>query len=155
MDVDPTGLLFDCTAARTVVLARRPANGCAVECVVSDVVWGDVVRLLRWATADPRDDPGLRAGTWERLAVACADLLRRLPGLCDEIAEPWGIDGPAVPPGLDAPARIDRAAGRIAELLGSPYPVPLRALAAEVDALGSAAFQALAGDAGPAVRTVP
>ncbi|MCF6744511.1 hypothetical protein E9529_09505 [Blastococcus sp. KM273128] len=145
MDDDATGQLFDATAARTVVLARRPPGACAVECVVSDVVWGEVVRLLRWATAGTRGDRTLQVGAWWRLAGGCADLLRRLPRLCDEIAEPWGLDGGApVPPELDAGDRIALAADRVVALLQSPRPVPLRTLAAEVDALGSAALSALA-----------
>ncbi|MGY1848158.1 hypothetical protein [Blastococcus sp. SYSU DS1021] len=148
-----TDLLFDSAAARTVVLARRPAGGCAVECVVSDVVWSDVVRLLRWATADTRHDLALETGAWWRLAAACADLLGRLPGLCDELAEPWGIDGSvAVPPELDARARIAWSADRVVRLLRAPHPVPLRTLAAEIDVLGAAAVQALAGSAAPVVR---
>ncbi|MGY1722050.1 hypothetical protein [Blastococcus sp. SYSU DS0533] len=145
MDDDATGLLFDVTAARTVVLARRPPGACAVECVVSDVVWGEVVRLLRWATAGTGHDHALQVGAWWRLAGGCAELLRRLPGLCDEIAEPWGLDGgAAVPPELDPSDRIALVAGRVVALLRSPRPVPLRTLAAEIDALGSAAVAALA-----------
>ncbi len=82
------------------------------------------------------------------LAAACADVLRRLPGLLDELGEPWAgelVDPPRDDDGaVDGPARVERAADRLAALLVSPEPVPLRRLAAEVDALGAAALSALA-----------
>jgi hypothetical protein len=142
---DRTGWLFDPTAAHDVVLARRPAGGSVVDDVVSDVVWRDVVRLLRWASADARGATSLEAGAWWRLAAGSADLLRRMPGLCAEIAEPWGMQTPAsAPEELPAADRIALVAGRLAALVRSPVPVPLRALAAEIDALGEAAISALA-----------
>jgi hypothetical protein len=148
MDEDPRRHLFDPTTSHLLVLARRPARASAVAGVVSDVVWHDVVRLLRWATADTRGTADLDTGRWWRLAAACADVLRRLPGLLDELGEPWA--GELVDPprddddAVDGPARVERAADRLAALLVSPDPVPLRRLAAEVDALGAAALSALA-----------
>ncbi len=144
---DTTRWLFDPATTRALVLARRPAGGRPVEDVVSDVVWGEVVRLLRWASAGTQGSAALRAGSWWRLAAGCAALLRRLPALSAEIAEPWAV----VPPpssldGVPADARVGVVAGRLAALLRSGQPVPLRRLAAEVDALGQAAVQALAAD---------
>lgn len=140
--------LFDPDATRALVLARRPPGGRAVEDVVSDVVWGEVVRLLRFATAGARAPAALRAGSWWRLAAGCAALLRRLPALSAEIAEPWALEPqPPGPDGVPAEARVAVVVGRLADLLRSGQPVPLRRLAAEVDALGEAAVQALAADA--------
>lgn len=149
MDDDPARWLFDPTTARELVLARRPGGRLVpVRCVVSDVVWGDVVRLLRWASAATHGDPALAAGTWWRLAASCADLLRRLPGLSDELAEPWALDVEvSLPPDLSPTDRIEAAAGRLAALLLGHEPVPLRRLAAEVDALGAAAVSAVADTA--------
>jgi hypothetical protein len=142
MDRDPRHLLFDPPAAHRMVLARRPPRASAVVGVVSDVVWRDVVGLLRWATADTHGAGGLDMGRWWRLAAACADLLRRLPGLVDELAEPSVGDLPDDP--LRGEESVATAADRLAALLVSVEPVPLRRLAVEVDALGAAAIAALA-----------
>ena len=116
----------------------------AVRCVVSDVVWSEVVVLLRWARASTSEATALETGVLWRLAAACGDLLRRLPALSDEIAEPWQpIPSADLLPELPAPARIDRVAGRLTQMLRAPEPVPLRTLATEVDALGEAAIGAL------------
>ncbi|SEO45484.1 hypothetical protein [Trujillonella endophytica] len=147
--------LFDPATAHATVLAHRPAGCTAVECVVSDAVWADVVGLLRWADAGTRVPAPLAAGTWWRLATGCAALLRRLPGLCAELDEPWAVQGL---PGEDerpAAERLIRATGRLAGLLSAPAPVPLRRLASAVDALGAAAIAVLvetgcAGGARPA-----
>ena len=136
--------LFDPTTTRRLVLAHRPPEPSAVMCVVSDVVWQDVVRLLRWATADTGRAAELELARWWRLAAGCADLLRRLPALSDELSEPWrptpgpvGADGPAV-------TRVDAVVVRLTRLLRSPDPLPLRVLAVEIDALGAAAIGTLA-----------
>ncbi|RBY87800.1 hypothetical protein [Blastococcus sp. TF02A-30] len=137
--------LFDPATTHDLVLAHRPERSAPVEAVVSDVVWGEVVRLLRWASAGTGGAPELEAGAWWRLAASCADLLRRLPGLSAEIAQPWTMEPPAaVPAGLPPAARVALLTDRLAALLLSGRPVPLRALATEVDALGEAAIQALA-----------
>ena len=148
MDDDLRRWLFDPTTAHRLVLARRPFPRSAVVCVVSDVVWHDVVRLLRWATASTGGLTELESGRLWRLAASCAHLLRRLPGLCDELGEHWD------PTAFDAPdrkmseaggeARVERAAARLAALLRSGDPVPLQCLGAEIDALGAAAISALA-----------
>ena len=144
MDDESGAWLFDPATTRQLVLARRPPGRSAVDCVVSDVVWSEVVCLLRWARASTRGTT-IETGTWWRLAACCADLLRRLPGLSAEISEPWGIDGPAeTPPGMAATARMELVAGRLAGLLRSSGPVPLRTLAGEIDALGESAIHALA-----------
>jgi hypothetical protein len=111
--------------------------------VVSDVVWQEVVSLLRWSAATT-GSADVDAGRWWRLAAGCADLLRRLPGLCDELGEPWGVSAPAEDPELPGTTRAAFAAVRLAALLRAREPVPLRRLAGEVDALGAAAISALA-----------
>ena len=110
----------------------------------SDVVWTEVVRLLRWSAAGTHGTPSLQAGTWWRLAAGCADLLRRLPGLSAELGEGWTRE-----PEPDADAdrtgteRVQRAATRLTGLLHSTGPVPLHRLATGVDQLGAAAISAL------------
>ena len=154
-------LLFDPATARRLVLGRRPAPRPAgrtvVATVVSDLVWTEVVQLLRWAAAAPHAAPGLRAGAWARLAAGCADLLHRLPSLADELGECWsGADEPA--DGDDRPVdeRVRRATERLAAALLGTGPLDLRRTAALVDALGGSAVAALAEDswhrlpAGPA-----
>ncbi len=148
LDPDAGRWLFDPDASRALVLARRPPGSRPVGDVVSDVVWGEVVRLLRWAAAGTRATAAVRTGAWWRLAAGCAALLRRMPALSAEIAEPWSIDPPvAPPPGVPAAERVPLVAARLAELLHSGRPVPLRHLAAEVDALGEAAVLAIAASA--------
>ncbi len=140
-----SGWLFDPLATRAMVLARRSPGGRPVDDVVSDVVWGEVVRLLRFASAGASARGALRSGSWWRLAAGCAALLRRMPAFSAEVSEPWSVDPPAALPAGTPPAdRVGLVAGRLAALLRSGRPVPLRSLAAEVDALGEAAVQALA-----------
>jgi hypothetical protein len=141
---EPGNWLFDPSATRRLVLAHRGDGDPAVRCVVSDVVWSEVVVLLRWARAGTAGTPGSETGVLWRLAAGCGDLLRRLPALSDEIDEPWR-PAPSVDflGHLSARARVDRAAGRLTRLLTAPGPVPLRRLAVEVDALGEAAIGAL------------
>jgi hypothetical protein len=137
--------LFDPRAARALVLAHRPPAASAVAAVVSDTVWTGVLRLLRWAAADPQGVATRQTGTWWRLATGCADLLRRLPALGDEAGEPYphhGREDDAV--GHRPAERIAHAAERLAGLWRSPAPVPLALLAVRVDALGAAAVGALA-----------
>jgi hypothetical protein len=137
--------LFDPPAAHALVLAHRPPAATAVAAVVSDAVWSDVVRLLRWATADPQGDSARQTGTWWRLAAGCADLLRRLPGLGDEVEEPYLSAEPSDRAGDLSPGqRMTAAAADLAGLLNTPIRVPLAVLAARVDALGAAAVSALA-----------
>ncbi|MGY1832457.1 hypothetical protein ACI8AA_18750 [Geodermatophilus sp. SYSU D01180] len=150
MDRDTAPWLFDPAATRALVLARRSPGDGPVGDVVSDVVWGEVVRLLRWAAAGESGPPELRRGTWWRLAAESAALLRRLPALSAEIDQPWSLVPPApAEPGVDPAGRIGRGAHRLTELLRSGEPVPLRVLAAEVDALGEAAVQAIAATSFP------
>jgi hypothetical protein len=144
--------LFDPDASHDLVLGRRPCPHTAVRCVVSDVVWGEVVCLLRWANAGTGGSAALRTGTWWRLAAHCAALLRRFPALSAEIDEPWCTTPPVHLPGATGAERVDAAAARLAALLRSPEQVPLCAVAAEIDALGGAAVTALAEHA---VCTVP
>ena len=140
MDDDLRQTLFDPDAAHDLVLAHRPPVTTAVQGGVSDDVWGEVVRLLRWATADTGGSAALEAGTWWRLAVGCADFLRRYHGLS---AEPWDVlSAPDLP--AAGVGRVTAAAERLAALLYAARPLPLGRLAAEVDALGEAALLALA-----------
>jgi hypothetical protein len=143
MDDDLRARLFDPAGAHRLVLGRRPPGSSAMASVVSDAVWQEVVRLLRWAAADTAG-AGTDAGRWWRLAGGCADLLRRLPALCDELGEPWSVTGPVDTPDLAGAARVAVVSGRLAALLRSSDPVPLRRLAGDVDALGAAAISALA-----------
>ena len=136
--------LFDPQAAHGLVLARRPPSRSAVACVVSDVVWHEVVVLLRWAAAGTRGTPEVEAGRWWRLAAGCADLLRRLPALSDELEEPWQEVGPVEVQAGSGRERVERVADRLWRLLRSSGPLPLAVLATEVDALGAAAISVLA-----------
>jgi hypothetical protein len=146
MDDELRSRLFDPDAAHDLVLAHRPTVPSAVQGVVSDVVWGDVVRLLRWATAETGGTPALATGTWWRLAAESAAFLRRYPGLSAEIAEPWDVVPAPELTGTGA-QRVTAAAERLIALLHGTGPLPLRRLAAEVDALGAAAIGALAEQA--------
>jgi hypothetical protein len=143
MDDELRRSLFDPDTAHDLVLAHRPPVRGAVHGVVSDVVWGEVVRLLRWATAETGGSPALETGTWWRLAAECAAFLRRYPGLSAEIAEPWDVVPAPELAGAGA-QRVAAAADRLTALLHAADPLPLRRLAAEIDALGAAAIGALA-----------
>ena len=147
MDDELRTRLFDPQAAHGLVLARRPPSRSAVACVVSDVVWHDVVVLLRWAAAGTHGAPELEAGRMWRLATGCADLLRRLPGLSDELEEPWQPVDPAPDPVPAGAGGVEQVALRLERLLRSPAPLPLAVLAVEIDALGAAAIGALADSA--------
>jgi len=143
VDDDLRQLLFHPDGAHELVLARRPPSCTPVTCVVSDVVWQDVVQLLRWSAATT-SSTHVDAGRWWRLAAGCAELLRRLPGLCDELGEPWDPAAPADDAELPGTVRVAFSTMRLTRLLRTPEPVPLRELAGEVDALGAAAISALA-----------
>ncbi len=147
MDDESRRGLFDPTTAHRLVLARRPDPVSAVSCVVSDVVWQEVVVLLRWATASTGGARDLESGRWWRLAAACADLLRRLPALGDEAGEPWRPADRAGAPTSAGTVRAARATDRLLALLESPEPVPLARLAVEIDELGAAAISAYADEA--------
>ena len=144
MDDDLRNRLFDPRATQGLVLAHRSPSRSAVADVVSDVVWQEVVVLLRWAAAGTGRTPELAAGRWWRLAAGCADLLRRLPSLSDELEEPWQEPGPVEVPAGTGEERVRRATDRLWRLLRSPGPLPLAVLAPAVDALGAAAVAALA-----------
>src|SRR4051794_25100440 len=118
MDDDLRTRLFDPAAAHDLVLGRRPRVPTAVQGVVSDVVWGEVVGLLRWATADTGGSAALETGTWWRLAAGCAEFLRRYPGLSAELDEAWDVVALPELPGTGA-ARVAAAAERLAVLLSA------------------------------------
>jgi hypothetical protein len=160
MEDAPRHWLFDPTTTHGLVLAHRPRDRSAMHCVVSDVVWHEVVGLLRWAAADTGGAARLDSGRWWRLAAGCADLLRRLPGLSDELGEAWRPIDPVTTgsPAADetsGTSRVTATAGRLARLLRSPGPLPLAALASEIDALGAAAVSALADQTSWAVPGLP
>ncbi|WP_299952629.1 hypothetical protein [uncultured Modestobacter sp.] len=150
--------LYDPSAGDLLVRAHRPPSAGAAADVVSDAVWRDVLRLVRWAAATLDCAPGLLAGTAWRTAATSAALLRRLPGLCVAAGLAW----PGVPVGPgDADdsgrARLRTATDRLAALLGSPDaelgdPVLLAAVAADVDAVGAAAIALLAEETDWTVR---
>ena len=152
MDASTRHWLYDPATTRRLVIAHRPAATSVVSVVVSDLVWGDVVRLLRWADAGIRSDGELAAGTWWRLAGSCAELLRRLPGLCAEVGEPWSVPATDHDGGAPGRVRVSRTAERLAAQLRSDRPLPLALLAGEVDALGAASISALSEDS---VWTLP
>src|SRR3954453_10162730 len=143
MDDDLRQWLFDPGDAHRLVLGPRPPDASAMTNVVSDVVWQDVVHLLRWSAATTTSTE-VDAERWWRLAAACADLLHRLPALCDELGEPWSVTAPGYDADLPAPVRVAFTTVRLAALLRTRNPVPLRRLAGEVDALGAAAISAFA-----------
>jgi len=144
MDDDLRSRLFDPSGSQAMVLAHRPPGGSAVDAVVSDAVWQEVVALLRWTAASTTGSPELDPGRWWRLAVGCADLLRRLPGLCDELGQEWGRPAVSDGDGPDAFTRVEHGAERLLGLLRQGTPVDLRTVAGEVDALGAAAIAAYA-----------
>jgi hypothetical protein len=144
MDDDLRPWLFDPATTRGLVLNRRPAERTALTCVVSDAVWQDVVRLLRWAAADTGGAGPLDTGRWWRLAAGCADLLRRLPGLSDELGEPWRPADRVEAGNGSGAARVEAAVARLAALLRSSDPLPLGVLAEEIDTLGAASISTLA-----------
>lgn len=145
MDASTRRWLYDPATTSRLVLGHRPA-GPVVSVVVSDLVWGDVVRLLRWADAGIRSDGDVAAGTWWRLAASCADLLRRLPGLCAEVGEAWSIPAPPDDGEAGGRVRVALAAAHLGVQLRDGRPLALAALAGEVDALGAAAISALVED---------
>jgi hypothetical protein len=154
MDEDLRHALFDPAGAHRLVLARRPAGSPPLTCVVSDVVWQDVVQLLRWSAATT-SRAEVDAGRWWRLAAGCAALLRRLPGMCDELGEPWGPTASPDDAELPGTDRLALATARLAALLRTPEPVPFRLLAGDVDALGAAAISALAQTSSWALPATP
>ncbi|WP_369139395.1 hypothetical protein [Modestobacter versicolor] len=144
--------LYDPSLGGVLVRSHRSPTAGAAGIVVSDVVWSDVLGVLRWADATLSCPPELRAGTAWRTAATAAGLLRRLPGLCREA----GVDWPGAVPGATSPeapatVRLRTAADRLALRLCSPeegVAGPLsRAvgdLAGELDEVGAAAIAVLA-----------
>src|SRR3954447_5399889 len=131
MDDELRRWLYDPQDAHRFVLGRRPPDPDVVACVVSDAVWHQVIHLRRWSAATT-SSASVDAGRWWRLAAGCADLLRRLPGLCDELGDPWGPRAPADEAGLPGTVRVAFSTIRLARLLRTAEPVPLRELAGEV-----------------------
>ena len=152
--------LYDPALSGVLVRAHRPAASGAARAVVSDAVWSDVLTLLRWAEATLRCPADLRDGTAWRTASNAAALLRRLPGLCDELGVGW----PGPEPGPDpvdgmASQRRRTSADRLTLLLCTPEPsaagrLPdaVGTLADAVDEVGAAALAVLTEHADWAVH---
>ena len=127
---------------------RSPAGGPADD-VVSDVLWSDVLGLLRWAEAALGCPPALVEGAAWRTAAAAAALLRRLPVLCAEAGLAWpGVQGDPDGVPLPARARLAAAADRLAALLcarpaGVTWSDLVERVAADVEAIGAAAIALL------------
>jgi hypothetical protein len=144
--------LYDPALGGVLVRAHRSPAAGAASSVVSDVVWSDVLRVLRWAEATLRCPPDQLGRTAWRTAAASAALLRRLPGLCAEAGVAW--PGPAAAPAaaeVPAPLRLRTAADRLALRLWSPEEGsagPLRTalddLARDLDEVGASAIAVLA-----------
>jgi len=133
------------------VRAHRPPAAGAARTVVSDAVWSDVLGLLRWAEATLTCPADLTSGTAWRTAAGAAALLRRLPGLCDELGLVWpGAQPGAEPEGGAAAQRLRTAVDRLAVLLCSPdvgavdrLAATVVTLARDVDEVGAAAIAVL------------
>jgi hypothetical protein len=141
--------LYDPSLGGVLVRAHRaPATG-AAERVVSDVLWNDVLTVVRWAEATLTCPPRLAGRTAWRAAAAAAALLGRLPTLCAEAGMPWPGPAPALA-GAETPAiRLRTAADRLARRLCSPEdgmtsPDEVGELARDVDEVGAAAIAVLA-----------
>jgi hypothetical protein len=144
--------LYDPSLGGVLVRAHRSPGGGAAGSVVSDLLWSDVLQVLRWADAALNCPPGLAGPTAWRAAAAAAALLRRLPSLCAETGVPW--TGPSRPPDTGAGAAPDRlraAADRLAlrlcspeEGMTGPRPTEVGDLARDVDEVGAAAIALVA-----------
>lgn len=144
----PDSWLYDPMSSGEVVRAHRPAGGGAATCVVSDVFWGDVLSLVRWARATLDCPADVRPGVAWRTAAAAAALLRRLPSLCDELGEPWSAGGSGSRAAGPARQALQRSTDRLVDRLRTPGDrTPVHELAADVDALGAAAVAVLVADA--------
>ncbi|NEK93404.1 hypothetical protein GCU67_04320 [Modestobacter muralis] len=142
--------LYDPAVGGVLVRAHRSPEGGPADDVVSDVLWSEVLGLLRWAEAALGCPPPLVEGAAWRTAATAAALLRRLPVLCAEAGLAWpGVrcdPDEAVLPGRE---RLAAAADRLAGLLCTrPADVGLLELvelvATDVDAIGAAAIALLA-----------
>ncbi|MCZ2838263.1 hypothetical protein [Modestobacter sp. VKM Ac-2985] len=147
--------LYDPSAGGLLVRAHRPSSAGAVGAAVSDVLWTDVLRVVRWATATLDCRPVLVDGTAWRTAAASAGLLRRLPGLCGEVGLTWG--GVAATSGTEGSARerLRGATDRLSGHLRSPADEVVDAdllAAVAADAVGAAAVALLAEEADWRVR---
>jgi len=141
--------LYDPAVGGLLVRAHRsPAGGPAGD-VVSDLLWSDVLGLLRWAEATLGCPAALAAGAAWRTAAAAAALLRRLPRLCAEAGLPWpGARGGPEEAAVPGPERLATAADRLAGLLcarpEAVEPLELVAqVAAAADEVGAASIAVL------------
>ena len=142
--------LFDPEMGAVLVRAHRSPAGGAAGDVVSDVLWSEVLGLLRWAEATLGCAPVLAEGVAWRTAATAAAVLRRLPGLCAEAGIAWpGAQGDPEEAPLPGRQRLASAADRLTGLLcarpASVDPLELVGqVAAAVDAVGAAAIAVLA-----------
>ncbi|MFQ1001988.1 hypothetical protein [Modestobacter sp. SSW1-42] len=142
--------LYDPAVGDVLVRAHRSAVGGPADDVVSDVLWSDVLGLLRWAEAALGCPPALAEGAAWRTAARAAALLRRLPVLCAEGGLPWpGVQADPDDTVLPGRERLAAAADRLAGLLCARPPAvgPLELVtrvAADVDEIGAAAIALLA-----------
>ena len=141
--------LYDPAVGGLLVRAHRSPDGGAAGDVASDVLWSEVLGLLRWAEGTLGCPPELAEGSAWRTAATAAGLLRRLPGLCAEAGLPWpGAQADPEEAGLPGRERLAAAADRLAGLLcARPADLDLLELvarvAADVDAIGAAAIAVL------------
>jgi hypothetical protein len=147
----PRPWLYDPSLGGVLVRAHRPAATGAAGRVVSDVLWSEVLHVLRWAEATLSVPPGLAGRTAWRTAASAAALLRRLPGLCAEAGVPWPGPAPALDAAGTPAARLRTAADRLAvrlwspeEGLAGPGPDEVTELARDVDEVGASAIALLA-----------
>jgi hypothetical protein len=143
--------LYDPSLGGVLVRAHRPPGAGAAGSVVSDLLWSDVLQVLRWADAALRCPPGLTGATAWRAAAAAAALLRRVPALCAETGVPWA--GPSAAPVTAAgpvTLRLQAAADRLAlrlcspeEGMTGPEPTGIGDLARDVDEVGASAIAVL------------
>jgi hypothetical protein len=110
--------LYDPAVGGLLVRAHRAPGGGAAGDVASDVLWSEVLGVLRWAEATLGCPAELAEGSAWRTAAAAAGLLRRLPGLCAEAGLPWpGAQADPDEAGLPGRERLAAAADRLAGLL--------------------------------------
>ncbi len=137
--------LYDPAGVGVLVRSRRPTSpGNAVSDVVSDVVWTAVVRLLRWSDAALGGPDAVVDGAAWRAAAGSAELLRRLPGLSDELGEPWVVVDPVEDDDLPPRERLAAAAQRLVGWLSGDAAVPLARVADAAERLGAAAVALVA-----------
>ena len=144
--------LYDPSLGGVLVRSHRSPVAGAADSVVSDVLWSEVLQVLRWADAALSCPPALAGRTAWRAAAASAALLRRLPVLCAESGVGWAGPSPTPAPAeVPASERLRTAADQLAlrlcspeEGMTGPQPDTVGDLARDVDEVGAAAIALLA-----------